>query len=58
MLAATDKVKASQELHEEDVEINKLLGETVTSIVPVDFNEIRLVTLIDLKGMRELVGYH
>ena len=30
MLAAADKVKASQELHEEDVEINKLLGETET----------------------------
>ena len=30
VLAAADKVKASQELHEEDVEINKLLGETET----------------------------
>ncbi|XP_023348965.1 uncharacterized protein LOC111717719 [Eurytemora carolleeae] len=33
VLAAADKVKASQELHEEDVEINKLLGENGANLL-------------------------
>ena len=41
MLAAADKVKESQELHEEDVEINKLLGETET----IERGEVPLVRL-------------
>ena len=41
VLAAADKLKASQELHEEDVEINKLLGETET----IERGEVPLVRL-------------